>query len=184
MGILAQPLEDFVPAGFFEEHPDVALIDKYDVEALIPLVRDRFGLSGPAGAIVATALYDAGRIDKRVSYSRAAGYWSGPERKNQSSRLSLATVTRAFDTLDASGWIDHDKRKPRSPEAGPAPNEIWRRQSSAKATPRFLSEFAALLRGVPRLKLLKPRHLILLRFRRRDAAIPRNRKTPPYGKKC
>lgn len=142
-----------------QDERDIPLAVKYETSAIWPDIKASFGV-GRTGAAIAMALFDAALVDRMVSYSRNALFYSA--RKNHP-LLSFRSVVRDVDALDAAGWLIHDKQVPGG--------RGW--QSRMAATPEFLGELNKLARPLP---LAMPRKLIMLRDK--DGCpldVPRNR---------
>ena len=144
---------------FPEDARDIPLAVKYETSAIWAEIKRLFGVDA-TGAGIAMALLDASLVGKMTSYSRRMQFYND---RDCHPLLSYRKVLRAVDTLDAGGWLIHQKQCPGG--------YGW--QSSMAGTPEFLEQIKGLARPLP---LAMPRNNVILRGKEgRSMDLPRTR---------
>lgn len=133
-----------------QDEPQVPLSIKYETKPIWADLKDTFGVDAMGASVILAAVEAAG-TGREVSYSRrkewySPGWWRHP-------LMTYTRVIRAVDSLAAAGWLIHYKQVP----GGLG----W--QSAFEATPALIAEVQRILDGKPKLRLIMPPRLTIIR---------------------
>lgn len=131
------------------DEPQIRLGIKFDTKPIWSELKRALGVDA-TGAAIAIAAVEAERCGKAVSYSRSSDYYTNA---NRHPLMTLKKVRGQVDMLTAAGWIVHYKQAPGG--------RGW--QSAFEATPELVDAVEDIMEGRPRLKLVQPHRLTILR---------------------
>lgn len=131
------------------DEPQIPLGVKFDTKPIWQALKDAFDVDAMGAAIVIAAV-EAARSGKAVSYSRSSNYYTNA---NRHPLMTLKRVRGQVDMLAAAGWVTNYKQAPGC--------RGW--QSAFEATPELVDAVTYIMRDKPRLRLLQPLDLTILR---------------------
>jgi hypothetical protein len=150
---------------------DIPLAVKYETK---PIWREASAVlgTGPTGAAIATALYEAAMTTGAgTSYSRSRDYYAA---KKRHPLLSYRKTIQAVEQLAAGGFIEDRRQAPGG--------RGW--QSSMSAAPSLVQAMPKILASAPRLIVARPAAPILLRDANGfDVDVPPTREVVRMGRK-
>lgn len=136
----------YYPPG---DEPQIPFGIKFDTKPIWQALKETFGVDATGAALIIAAV-EASLSGKAVSYSRSSDFYT---KANRHPLATLKKVRAQVDLLAAAGWIIHYKQAPGC--------RGW--QSAFEATPDLVDAVEYIMRGLPKLKLEKLRHLTILR---------------------
>ena len=136
----------YYPPG---DEPQIPFGIKFDTKPIWQALKETFGVDATGAALIIAAV-EASLSGKAVSYSRSSDFYT---KANRHPLATLKKVRAQVDLLAAAGWIIHYKQAPGC--------RGW--QSAFEATPDLVDAVEYIMRGLPKLKLLRLQQLTILR---------------------